>query len=98
MVLQIVLQCLTRCSFKGKNSIRLHRLSYNDGMYVYNDQTFSAQWSLRGGGGYSHIMAMRVCAAGKGIVFKPFTLGWGLVIIENWSSIGSRLTESLTKD
>ena len=51
MVLQIVLQCLTRCSFKGKNSIRLHRLSYNDGMYVYNDQTFSAQWSLPGGGG-----------------------------------------------
>ena len=73
MVFQIVLQCLTRCSFKGKNSIRLHSLSYNDEMYVYNDQTFSAQWSLPGG--YSHILAMRVRAAGKGIVFKPFTLG-----------------------
>ena len=32
----------------------------------------------RGGGGegvgYSHILAMRVCAAGKGMVFKPFGL------------------------
>ena len=30
-----------------------------------------------GGGegvGYSHILAMRVCAAGKGMVFKPFGL------------------------
>ena len=28
-----------------------------------------------GGGGYSHILAIRVCATGKGMVFKPFTLG-----------------------
>ena len=61
------------------------------------------------GGGYSHILAIRVCAAGegmvfkpfglvKGMVFKPFGLVKGLVIIENWFSIGSRLTGSLTKD
>ena len=25
--------------------------------------------------GYSHILAVQVCAAGKGMVFKPFTLG-----------------------
>ena len=60
-------------------------------------------------GGYSHILAIRVCDAGegmvfkpfglvKGMIFKPFGLVWGLVIIENWSSIGSRLTGSLTKD
>ena len=27
-----------------------------------------------GGGGYSHILAIRLCAAGKGMVFKPFGL------------------------
>ena len=27
-----------------------------------------------GGGGYSHILAIRVCAAGKSMVFKPFGL------------------------
>ena len=27
------------------------------------------------GGGYTHILAIRVCAAGKGMVFKPFSLG-----------------------
>ena len=45
------------------------------------------QWP---GGEYSHILAIRVCAAGKGMVFKPFGLVKGLVIIENWSrsSIG----------
>ena len=58
------------------------------------------------GGGYSHILAIRVCAAREGMVFKPFGLVKGmvfqpfgmvkgLVIIENWSSIGSRLTGSL---
>ena len=26
------------------------------------------------GGGYSHILAIWVCAAGKGMVFKPFSL------------------------
>ena len=34
---------------------------------------------IKGGGGqpggYSHILAIRVCAAGKGMVFKPFTQG-----------------------
>ena len=29
---------------------------------------------VSGGGGYSHILAIRVCAAGRGMVFKPFTL------------------------
>ena len=37
------------------------------------------QLSIGGGGGgggvYSHILALRVCAAGKSMVFKPFTLG-----------------------
>ena len=46
----------------------------------------------RGEGGYSHIFAIRVCAAGKGMIFKPFSLVLGLVIIEIWSSMGSRLT------
>ena len=36
--------------------------------------------------------SIRVCLAGKGMVLKPFTLGYGLVIIENWFSIGSHLT------
>ena len=46
------------------------------------------------GGGYSHIVAIRVYAAGEGtvfkpfclvkvMVFKPFGLVWSLVIIEN---------------
>ena len=50
------------------------------------------------GGGYCHILAIGVCAAGKGMVFKPFGLVKGLAIIENWSSIGSCLTALLTKD
>ena len=50
------------------------------------------------GGGYSHILAIRVCAAGESMVFKPFGLVNGLVIIENWSSTECRLTGSLTKD
>ena len=54
--------------------------------------------SLEGGGGYCHILAIGVCAAGKGMVFKPFGPVKGLVIIENWSSIGSCLTGLLTKD
>ena len=32
-----------------------------------------------GGGGYSHILAIWVCAAGKGMVFKPFGLIKGMV-------------------
>ena len=43
------------------------------------------------------MLVIRVCATGEGMVFKPFGLVEGLVIIENWSSIGSRLTGSLTK-
>ena len=31
-------------------------------------------WSPEGKGGYSHILAIRVCAAGKGMIFKPFGL------------------------
>ena len=31
------------------------------------------------------------------MVFKPFGLVYGLVIIENWSSIGSRLMGLLTR-
>ena len=70
--------------------------------------------------GYSHILAIQVCAAGEGMVFKPFGLVkgmvfkpfglvegmafrpfglvYGLVIIENWSIIGSCLMGLLTKD
>ena len=47
---------------------------------------------------YSYILAVRVCAAGKGMVFTSFGLVKGQVIIENWSSIGSCLTGSLTID
>ena len=35
-------------------------------------------WSLYAtlaAGGYSHILAIHVCAVGKGMVFKPLTLG-----------------------
>ena len=42
------------------------------------------------------MLAIRVCAAGKGMVFKPFTLGYGILIIENWSRIGSHLMGSLS--
>ena len=31
------------------------------------------------GGGDSHILAIRVCAAGKGMVLKPFSLVKGMV-------------------
>ena len=31
------------------------------------------------GGGYSHILAIRVCAAGEGMVFKRFGLVKGMV-------------------
>ena len=44
-----------------------------------------------------HILAIRVCAAAEGMVFKPCSLGLGLVIIENWSRLGSRLTGLLEK-
>ena len=44
-------------------------------------------WSILGGGWYSHILAIWECAAGEGMVFKPFGLVKGPAIIENWSSI-----------
>ena len=49
---------------------------------------------MPGGWGYPHILAIQVCAAGKGMIFKPNALGYGLVIIENWSRIESCLTGS----
>ena len=49
-----------------------------------------------GGGSSCILLAIWVYAAGKGVVFKLFALGQGLVIIENWSRIGSHLTGSLT--
>ena len=52
--------------------------------------------SLPEGGGYSHILAIWVCEAGKGMVFKRFTLGQGLVITDYWSRIGSCLTDDST--
>ena len=40
-------------------------------------------------GGYSHILAIRVYAAGEGMVFKPFGLVKGMVFKPFWSGIGS---------
>ena len=51
-----------------------------------------------GGVGYSHILAIWVCATGEGMVFKPFGLVEDLVIIVNWSSIGFHLIGLFTKD
>ena len=73
------------------------------------DLNSSAFLQHRGRAGYSHTLAIQGCAAGEGMVFKPFGLVKGMVfqtiwsgrgsrIIENWSSIGSRLTGSLTQD
>ena len=55
----------------------------------------TSSFFLGGGGGvgYSHILAIWVCATGKGMVFKLFTLGYGLVIIAKWSRIGSHLMD-----
>ena len=35
--------------------------------------------SREGGGEYSHVLAIRVCAAGEGMVFKPFGLVKGML-------------------
>ena len=37
-------------------------------------ETIQLNKQERGGGEYSHIFAIRICAAGKGMVFKPFDL------------------------
>ena len=51
------------------------------------------------GGAYSHILAICVCAAGKGMVFKGIWSGIGSSNHrKNWSRIGSCLKGSLTKD
>ena len=51
------------------------------------------------GGAYSHILSICVCAAGKGMVFKGIWSGIGSSNHrKNWSSIGSCLKGSLTKD
>ena len=45
--------------------------------WVYRDDLKTILSIPRGGGGggeYSHILAVRVCAAGEGMVFKPFGL------------------------
>ena len=41
-----------------------------------------------GGGGYSHILAIRVCTAGEGMVFKPFGLVKGMVFMPFGRGIG----------
>ena len=33
----------------------------------------------QGGGAYSHILPIRVCATGEGVLFKPFDLVKGMV-------------------
>ena len=45
-------------------------------LLIYWVQLFKAR---PGEGGYSHILAIWVCAAGEGIVFKPFGLVMGMV-------------------
>ena len=35
-------------------------------------------FAIAGGGGYCDIWAVLVCAAVKGMVFKQFTLGYGI--------------------
>ena len=50
----------------------------------------------RGGGGVTPIYWLYVPLE-KGMVFKPFILGKGLVIIENWSRTGSHIMESLSR-
>ena len=50
-----------------------------------------------GGGVLPYIGYMGMCRW-KGYGFQAIWSGIGLVIIENWSSIGSRLTGSLTKE
>ena len=67
-------------------------------VYVYESVQLCMCMCVMPGGGYSHILSIRVCAAGKGMVLKPFNLEKGLVITENWSRIWFRLTGSLTKD
>ena len=59
----------------------------------------SASWHLqnpRGEGGYSYILAIRICAAGKGMVLQAIYSGINVVIIKNWSRIGLRLKGSLS--
>ena len=52
-----------------------------------------------GGGILSYTLAICVCAAGKGMVFKGIWFGIGSSNHrKNWSSIGSCLKGSLTKD
>ena len=46
---------------------------------------------LGGGGGYSHIKAIWVCATVKDMVFKQFSLGQGIEIRGFWSRIGYHL-------
>ena len=44
---------------------------------LHTDELAGAERVRAGGGvgrGYSCILAIRVCAAGKGMVFKPFSL------------------------
>ena len=59
--------------------------------------SFAGWWW--GGEGYSYILAICVCATGKGMVFKGIWSGIGSSNhTKKWSSIGSCLKGSLTKD
>ena len=42
-------------------------------------ERFKNSFIVARGGGYSHILAIRVCAAGEDMVFKPFGLVEGMV-------------------
>ena len=64
------------------------------GMCRWRGYGFQAIWSDKGYGfqaiWFGKVYGFQAIWSGKG--------PWGLVIIENWSSIGSCLTGSLTKD
>ena len=58
---------------------RLRFLQVLEAVYLHfrvqrNDFGLEVRVYFTGGGGDSHILAIQVCAAGKGMVFKPFSL------------------------
>ena len=53
-------------------------IPFGECLSCLNTVSISAAW-FEIGGGYSHIFAIRVCAAGEGMVFKPFGLVKGMV-------------------
>ena len=46
----------------------------NSQLHAKQKRNDTVKQTRKGGGEYSHIFAIRICAAGKGMVFKPFDL------------------------